>query len=91
MLDRDLAKLYGVETRVLKQAVNRNKKRFPNDFMFVLIDKDIDFLVSQSMIPSKKHLGGALPYVFTEQGVANLSNVLTSDKAIEVNIQIMKT
>lgn len=56
-----------------KQAANRNKKRFPVDFMFVLTDKEIEFLVSQSVIPSKKHLGGALPYAFTEQGVANLS------------------
>ena len=90
ILDRDLAALYGVETRSLKQAVNRNKKRFPEDFMLVLTDKEIDFLVSQSVIPSKKHLGGALPYAFTEQGVANLSSVLTSAKAIDVNIQIMR-
>ena len=90
MLDRDLAKLYGVDTRVLKQAVNRNKKRFPNDFLFILTDKDVDFLVSQSVIPSKKHLGGALPYAFTEQGVANLSSILTNDRAIEVNIQIIR-
>ena len=71
ILDRDLAELYGVETRILKQAVNRNKKRFPVDFMFVLTAKEIEFLVSQSVIPSKKHLGGALPYAFTEQGVAS--------------------
>ena len=91
MLDRDLAKLYGLETRALKQAVNRNKKRFPSDFMFVLIEKEIDVMVSQNVIPSKKHLGGALPYAFTEQGVANLSSVLTSKKAIEVNIHIMRS
>jgi hypothetical protein len=90
ILDRDLAELYQVETRALKQAVNRNKKRFPVDFMFVLTDKEIGFLVSQSVIPSKKYLGGASPYAFTEQGVANLSSVLKSDKAIEINIQIMR-
>jgi len=90
MLDRDLAELYGVETRALKQAVNRNKSRFPSDFMFTLTDKEVDFLVSQSVIPSKKHLGGAFPFAFTEQGVASLSSVLTNEKAIEVNIQIMR-
>ena len=73
MLDRDLAIIYKVETCVLKQAVKRNSNRFPNDFMFLLADEEIDFLVSQSVIPSKKHLGGAKPIVFTEQGVAALS------------------
>lgn len=90
MLDRDLAKLYNLETRALKQAVNRNMKRFPEDFMFILNEKEIDIMVSQNVIPSKQQLGGALPYAFTEQGVANLSSVLNNDKAIEVNIQIMR-
>jgi len=90
MLDRDLAELYNIETRALKQAVNRNKKRFPSDFVFVLTEEEIDFLVSQSVIPSKKYLGGALPYAFTEQGVANLSSVIMSNRAIEINIQIMR-
>ncbi|MFH1332783.1 MAG: ORF6N domain-containing protein [archaeon] len=90
ILDRDLAKLYNTETRALKQAVNRNKKRFPSDFMFILTEKEVDVLVSQNVIPSKKYLGGAFPYAFTEQGVANLSTVLNSAKAIEVNIQIMR-
>jgi len=67
MLDRDLADLYQVETRVLKQAVKRNIDRFPDDFMFELTDYEIDFMVSQNVIPSKKHLGGAKPYAFTEQ------------------------
>ena len=71
MIDRDLAELYGVETRVLKQAVKRNIERFPSDFMFEAMDKDIDFMVSQSVIPSRQHLGGAKPFLFTEQGVAN--------------------
>ena len=70
MLDRDLAELYGVETRALKQAVKRNIDRFPADFMFELSDEEIDFLVSQSVIPSKKYFGGAKPFVFTEQGVS---------------------
>ena len=90
MLDRDLAELYGVETRALKQAVNRNIQRFPSDFMFVLTEKEIEFMVSQIVIPSKKHLGGALPYAFTEQGVAMLSSVLKSEKSIKINIEIMR-
>ncbi len=90
MLDRDLAELYNLETRVLKQAVNRNIKKFPPDFMFILTETEINTMVSQNVIPSKKHLGGALPYAFTEQGVANLSSILNSEKAVEVNIQIIR-
>ncbi|NOQ37858.1 ORF6N domain-containing protein [archaeon] len=90
ILDRDLAELYSIETRALKQAVNRNKKRFPLDFMFILTENEVDIMVSQNVIPSRRHLGGAFPYVFTEQGIANLSSVLNSDKAIEINIQIMR-
>ena len=90
MLDRDLAKLYNIETRVLKQAIKRNIKRFPQDFMFKLTEKEIKVMVSQSVIPSKKYLGGVLPYAFTEQGVAILSSILNSDKAIEINIAIMR-
>jgi len=90
MLDRDLAELYQVETRALKQATRRNSNRFPDDFMFTLTDAEVDLLVSQSVIPSRKQLGGAMPFVFTEQGVATLSSVLTSDRAIEINIHIMR-
>ncbi len=90
MLDFDLATLYEVETRVLKQAVKRNIDRFPPDFMFPLTDDEIHQMVSQFVIPSKSYLGGALPYAFTEQGVAILSSVLNSKKAIEVNIAIMR-
>jgi hypothetical protein len=90
ILDRDLAILYGVETRALKQAVNRNKKRFPSDFMFILNKKEIGKMVSQNVIPSKSYFGGAYPMVFTEQGVAMISSVLKSDRAIEVNILIMR-
>jgi len=90
MLDRDLAELYQVETRVLKQAVKRNIDRFPDDFMFELTETEIEFLVSQSVIPSKKHLGGAIPFAFTEQGVSMLSAVLTSKIAIDVNIAIFR-
>jgi hypothetical protein len=90
MLDRDLAELYQVETRALKQAVKRNIDRFPNDFMFELSDDEINFMVSQNVIPSKKHLGGATPYAFTEQGVSMLSSVLKSKIAIDVNIAIFR-
>jgi len=90
MLDRDLAILYGVETRALKQAVKRNLARFPSDFMFELAKDEIEVLVSQSVIPSRKHLGGANPLAFTEQGVSSLSSVLTSTRAIEINIEIMR-
>jgi len=90
ILDRDLALLYGVETRALKQAVKRNLKRFPSDFMFILSKKEIEKMVSQNVIPSKSFLGGANPMAFTEQGVAMLSSVLKSERAIEVNILIMR-
>lgn len=90
ILDRDLAGLYQIETRSLKQAINRNKNRFPSDFMFELNDLEINFMVSQSVIPSKQHLGGSKPYVFTEQGVAMLSSVLKNELAIQININIMR-
>ena len=90
MLDRDLAELYQVETRALKQAVKRNIERFPDDFMFELTNDEINAMVSQSVIPSKKHLGGAKPFAFTEQGVSMLSSVLTSKIAVEVNITIFR-
>ena len=91
MLDYDLAKLYEIENRSLKQAVKRNITRFPKDFMFTLVDDEISQLVSQNVIPSKSYFGGSYPFAFTEQGVAVLSSVLKSDKAIEINISIMRT
>lgn len=91
MLDFDLAELYETETRILKQAVRRNIERFPKDFMFELTESEIVLLVSQSVIPSKSKLGGAKPYAFTEQGVAMLSSVLNNEKAIEINIAIMRS
>ena len=90
MLDRDLAVLYGVETRALNQAVMRNKERFPTDFMFRLFEAEARFLVSRNVIPHKKYLGGHLPYAFTEHGVAMLSSVLKSPRAIQANIRIMR-
>jgi hypothetical protein len=110
LLDADLAMLYGVEPRVLNQAVARNRKRFPADFMFQLSAREYDALTSQIVISdkddsrgasalrsqfviSKKGRGGRryLRYGFTEQGVAMLSSVLRSARAIEVNIAIMRT
>jgi phage regulator Rha-like protein len=90
MLDFDLAILYEVETRVLKQAVRRNLERFPIDFMFELNEIEIDFLVSQFVIPSKSNLGGSKPFAFTEHGVTMLSSILNSKKAININIQIIR-
>lgn len=91
MLDYDLALLYEIETRVLKQAVRRNIVRFPDDFMFELSEIEMDSLVSQFVIPSKSKLGGSKPFAFTEQGIAMLSSVLNSEKAININIAIMRT
>jgi hypothetical protein len=89
LLDKDLAQMYDVETRVLKQAVRRNIDRFPEDFMFELNDKEFERLKSQI---DGKSWGGTryAPMAFTEQGVAMLSSVLKSKQAIEVNIQIMR-
>ena len=91
MLDADLAELYGVETRVLVQAVKRNLNRFPKDFMFQLSDEETKLLRSQIVI-SNRGRGGRryLPYVFTEQGVAMLSTVLNSERAVQINIEIMR-
>lgn len=93
MIDSDLAKLYGVETRVLNQAVKRNLERFPEDFMFQLNKEEFENLKSQSVTSSSGNYGGRrkLPYVFTEQGVAMLSSVLNSERAVQVNIAIMRT
>jgi ORF6N domain len=91
ILDVHLAELYGVETRALKQAVRRNRERFPKDFMFELTEKEVKSVVSQNVIPHKKYLGGAMPFAFTENGVAMLSSVLQSKTAILVNITIMRS
>jgi len=90
MLDVHLAEIYNVENRALKQAVRRNMDLFPDDFMFVLNDIEIEIMVSQNVIPSKQSLGGAKPFVFTETGVAMLSSVLKSKRAKEMNIIIMR-
>jgi hypothetical protein len=91
ILDRDLAKMYGVETKVLNQAVARNIKRFPSDFMFKMTSKELANWKSQ-FVTSNLHKMGLRkrPNVFTEQGVAMLSSVLKSETAIDVNIQIIR-
>lgn len=94
MLDADLAELYGVETRALVQALKRNLERFPEDFMFQLTTEEnerLQLLRSQSVISSSGHGGRRYaPYAFTEQGVAMLSSILRSPRAIAVNIEIMR-
>lgn len=89
MMDYDLAEMYGVDTRSLKQAVKRNESRFPDDFMFELSRVEWESLISQFVISNR---GGNrfLPFAFTEQGVAMLSSVLRSEKAIDINIQIIR-
>ena len=90
MLDRDLAELYGVETKRLNEQVKRNKERFPEDFMFVLNRTEKDEVVANCDHLHVLKFSPSLPYAFTEQGVAMLSSVLKSTKAVEVNIQIMR-
>jgi phage regulator Rha-like protein len=91
MLDRDLAELYGVQTKVLKQAVRRNIDRFPGDFMFELTKEEIQPLRSQNVTLKRGQHSKYFSFAFTEQGVAMLSSVLRTDRAIQVNIQIMRT
>lgn len=90
MLDRDLAKLYGVSTKALNQAVKRNIGRFPEDFMFKLTGEEKEKVVTLCDHLRALRFSYQLPYAFTEQGVAMLSSVLNSERAIKVNIQIMR-
>jgi len=92
MLDFDLAELYEVETRVLKQAVRRNLKRFPDDFMFQL-SKEVwkEVITNCDNLPENIKFSPTTPFAFTEQGVAMLSSILNNDKAVSVNIAIMRT
>ena len=92
MLDSDLASLYGVETFNLNKAVKRNLKRFPSDFMFQLTEDESKNLIFQIGISSSKHGGHRkLPFVFTQEGIAMLSGVLRSNKAIQTNLMIMRS
>lgn len=90
MLDFDLAELYGIETKVLKQAVKRNLKRFPSDFMFELTKEEFGNLRSQFVTSNKRGGTRYMPFAFTEQGVAMLSSILNSEVAIEINISIIR-
>ncbi len=90
MLDRDLAEMYGVETKIFNQSVKRNMDRFPDDFMFEMTNKEIENMVSQNVIPSKSYFGGAAPFCFTEQGVTMLSCILNSKTAIEVKLRVVR-
>ena len=94
MLSTDLAVLYGVEHRVLNQAVSRNLNRFPDDFMFQLIKDEYEDIKEFDLLPNGNQKGiarRAKPYAFTEQGIAMLSSVLRSERAVQVNIAIMRT
>ena len=90
MLDKDIAEFYGVKSIRLREQVKRNKDRFPEDFMFVLNHNEVDFMVSQNAIPSRQHLGGSSPLVFTEQGVSMLATVLKTDSAVSMSIKIIR-
>lgn len=90
MLDRDLADLYDVKAIRLREQVKRNNERFPENFMFQLTEEETRVMVSQNAIPSKQHLGGSLPRVFTEHGVLQLANVLRSGRAVQMSIKIIE-
>ena len=90
MLDRDLAELYAVKATRLREQVKRNQDIFPEHFMFQLTDSEVEIMVSQNAIPSKQHLGGTLPYVFTEHGVLQVANVLTSKRARLMSVKIIE-
>ena len=90
MLDKDLAELYGVKAFRLREQVKRNLGRFPADFMFQLTEQEVKYMVSQNAIPSRKHLGGYLPYVFTEHGAVMLASVLNTKRAVEVSIFVVR-
>ncbi len=90
MLDRDLAELYDVKAIRLREQVKRNSSKFPSHFMFQLTENEVNIMVSQNAIPSKQHLGGSLPYAFTEHGILQLSNVLNSERATQISIKIIE-
>ena len=90
MLDRDLAELFDVKAIRLREQLKRNTEKFPPHFMFQLANKEVGIMVSQNAIPSKQHLGGSLPYVFTEHGVLQLANILKSSRATQVSIKVIE-
>ena len=90
MLDKDLAELYGIEPRRLRQQVRRNKVRFPETFMFQLTEDELEKEVTQFVSPIRQYFGGHLPYVFTEHGVLMLTNVLKSERAVAVSLRLIE-
>ena len=90
MLDRDLAELFDVKAIKLREAVSRNTNKFPEHFMFRLNEIEVEMMIAEKAIASKQSLGGSLPYVFTEHGVLQLSNVLKSERATEMSIKIIE-
>ena len=90
MLDRDLATLFSVKAIRLREQVKRNPNKFPEYFMFQLTESEVEFMVSQNAIPSKQHLGGSLPFVFSEYGVLQLANILKSNTAVQMSIKIIE-
>jgi hypothetical protein len=90
MIDRDLAYLYDVKAIRLREQVKRNIEKFPVRFMFQLTNEEVEIMVSQNAIPSKQHLGGYLPFVFTEFGILQLANVLKSNRATQMSIKIIE-
>ena len=90
MLDRDLAELFNVKPIRLREQVKRNMEKFPSHFMFQLSEEEVEIMVSQNAIPSKQHLGGSLPYVFSEYGVLQLANVLKSARVTQVSIKVIE-
>lgn len=90
MLDRDLAELFDVKAIRLREQVKRNTEKFPSHFMFQLTEEEVEIMVSQNAIPSKQHLGGSLPYAFSEYGVLQLANVLKSARATQVSIKVIE-
>lgn len=90
MLDSDLAKMFEITPRRLREQVSRNPDKFPEHFMFRLNEMETEIMVTQNAIPSKQALGGSLPYVFTEHGILQLSNVVKSEKATQMSIKIIE-
>jgi len=91
LLDKDVATLYEIEPKKLRQQVKRNSDKFPSDYASQLSETDLDIMVSQNVTPSKKHFGGSLPYVFTEKGLYMVATILKSNKATEATFTIIET
>lgn len=91
LLDKDVASLYGIEPKKLRQQLKRNSEKFPENYIYQLTEEDLDMLVSQNVTPSKKVFGGSLPYVFTEKGLYMVATILKSSKATEATFIIIET